>query len=107
MSHQISNGRIVETKPAPQVLPDLTAQLKAMEEMIAAQAEMIARLKSQPRGKGISGYSVSSGEKKGVNINGLRRFPIFLYVGEAEAILDDADRLRAFIKAHPELSRKG
>lgn len=48
------------------------------------------------------------GEKGGVSICGLQRFPVTLYANQWETILDNADRIRAFMSENAgKLKAKG
>ncbi len=46
------------------------------------------------------GVSIKVSEKGGVSIYGLGRFPVTLYKEQWAKLLDMADDIRAFIKAH-------
>jgi len=67
--------------------------LKTELERLRAENE---RLKSQ-RTRGIS---LRVSEKGGVSVYGLGRFPVTLYKEQWAKLLDMADDIRAFIKAH-------
>lgn len=47
-----------------------------------------------------------SNEKKCLSVYGLMVRPVTLYASQWERILDKANEMREFIKAHPELARK-
>ena len=46
------------------------------------------------------GVSLKVSEKGGVSVYGLGRFPVTLYQEQWTKLLDMADEIRAFIKAH-------
>ena len=46
------------------------------------------------------GVSLKVSEKGGVSVYGLGRFPVTLYKEQWTKLLDMADEIRAFIKAH-------
>jgi hypothetical protein len=53
------------------------------------------------------GVSLKVSEKGGVSVYGLGRFPVTLYKEQWTKLLDMADEIRAFIKAHePQLKAK-
>ena len=53
------------------------------------------------------GVSLKVSEKGGVSVYGLGRFPVTLYKEQWAKLLDMADEIRAFIKAHePQLKAK-
>lgn len=69
------------------------------------QAEILA-LKAQLAAKGKLAYKVSI--KGAVSIYGMGQFPATQYAEQWTRILDDADALRAFIKANDKmLAKKG
>lgn len=80
------------------ILPDLSqksnAELRAMiERMAEANAKKL---------------SLKVSAKGGVQLNGLRRFPVTFYAGEWEVILGMADDIRKFIAANKSvLATKG
>ena len=65
------------------------------EELERLRAENAA-LKAQSS----RGVSMKVSEKGGVSIYGLGRFPVTLYKEQWAKLLDMADDIRAFIKAH-------
>lgn len=78
-----------------------------------SQAEMLAKLNAamaqiealKAAGKRKTTLKVT--EKGGVSMYGLGRFPVTLYRGQWERLLDAAQDIRAFIEAHAsELSTK-
>ena len=66
-------------------------------ELERLRAENAALKASSARRVGVS-FKVS--EKGGVSVYGLGRFPVTLYKEQWAKLLDLADDLRAFIKAH-------
>jgi len=66
-------------------------------ELDRLRAENAALKASSARRGGVS-FKVS--EKGGVSVYGLGRFPVTLYKEQWAKLLDLADDLRAFIKAH-------
>jgi hypothetical protein len=66
------------------------------------QAEL-ARLRAENealKARGPRGISLRVSEKGGVSVYGLGRFPVTLYKEQWAKLLDLADEIRAFIKAH-------
>jgi hypothetical protein len=66
------------------------------------QAEL-ARLRAENevlKARGARGISLRVSEKGGVSVYGLGRFPVTLYKEQWTKLLDMADEIRAFIKAH-------
>jgi len=57
-----------------------------------------AALKASSARRGAVSFKVS--EKGGVSVYGLGRFPVTLYKEQWAKLLDLADEIRAFIKAH-------
>jgi len=66
-------------------------------ELDRLRAENAALKASSARRGGVS-FKVS--EKGGVSVYGLGRFPVTLYKEQWAKLLDLADEIRAFIKAH-------
>lgn len=56
-----------------------------------------AALKARPARGAVS---LKVGEKGGVSVYGLGRFPVTLYKEQWTKLLDMADEIRAFLKAH-------
>ena len=52
------------------------------------------------KARGPRGVSLKVSEKGGVSVYGLGRFPVTLYKEQWAKLLDMADEIRAFIKAH-------
>ena len=66
------------------------------------QAEL-ARLRAENealKARGARGISLKVSEKGGVSVYGLGRFPVTLYKEQWTKLLEMADEIRAFIKAH-------
>ena len=77
-----------------------TINTQALQGM--SQAELIAlvtAMATQPARK----LSFKVGEKGGISIYGLGRFPVTAYVAQWERILDAQDELKAFIVANEKL----
>jgi len=77
-----------------QVLPNLAAEIEALKAIVAKQQEMLA-LANKPKA-----LTMKVSEKGALSIYGLGRFPITLYRGQMERLLDHAPTIRAFIKAN-------
>lgn len=88
---------------SPRILPDLSQQLAAMQAQLTALASENASLRLSRSGK----LTFKVSEKTGaLMVCGMQKFPTTLYVSQWERILAAADDMRAFIAAHPELTRK-
>ena len=68
---------------------DLQAELERLREENAALKKGAAR-----------GVSLKVSEKGGLSVYGLGRFPVTLYKEQWVKLLDMADDIRAFLKAH-------
>ena len=64
------------------------------DELIAR----IAELEKQVSGKKTRGIEFKIGEKGGVSVYGLGRFPVTLYYEQWIRLLDSADSLRSFLE---------
>jgi hypothetical protein len=64
------------------------------EELLARIAELEKQAGSRPRG----GLEFRVGEKGGVSVYGLGRFPVTLYYEQWIRLLDAADTLRTFLE---------
>lgn len=54
------------------------------------------------------GLTLKVGNKGGISVYGLSRFPITMYLGQMERFLGHSEQIKAFIEAHrSELSVKG
>jgi len=79
-----------------------TVSLK--DRMAALEAEN-QRLREQSERSSVIRFKV--GEKGGVSMYGLGRFPVTLYVEQWQRLLDNADGIRAFIRENDgKLKRK-
>ena len=58
----------------------------------------IAELENQVGTKKQGSLEFKVGEKRGVSVYGLGRFPVTLYYEQWVRLLDSADRLRAFVE---------
>jgi hypothetical protein len=72
-------------------MPD--EDLKAELERLRSENEALKRGAAK-------GVSLKVSEKGGVSVYGLGRFPVTLYKEQWAKLLDMADEIRAFIKAH-------
>ncbi|HEU4382026.1 MAG TPA: hypothetical protein VFR85_00885 [Anaeromyxobacteraceae bacterium] len=78
------------------------------EEELKAELERLKAENAALKARGAKGLSLKVSEKGGVSVYGLGRFPVTLYLEQWTKLLDMADEIRAFIKAHEgELKRKG
>jgi len=64
------------------------------EELMARIAELEKQTGTRPRGS----LEFRVGEKGGVSVYGLGRFPVTLYYEQWVRLLDAADKLRAFLE---------
>lgn len=64
------------------------------EELLARIAELEKQTEKRPRGA----LEFRVGEKGGVSVYGLGRFPVTLYYEQWIRLLDTADTLRAFLE---------
>jgi hypothetical protein len=72
------------------ILPDL----KAFEALKAQVAQLEAQLKA----KGRLSFKVT--EKGAVSVYGLQRFPVTLYAGQWERVIEALPELQAFMREH-------
>ena len=72
--------------------------VEQMQAMIAALQAQNATMAAKVAAKETIHFKVS--EKKAVSIMGLQRFPVTLYAGQWERIIQNIDALKAFIEAH-------
>lgn len=79
---------------------DNGVSLKAMMAQNEALAKKLAELEAALASKGKRSMSFKVGEKGNLCIYGLQRFPFSFYRQQIEAILDNADAIRAFIKTN-------
>ncbi len=90
------------------ILPNLA---QAAAARIAELEAQIAAMKAQPQRKLTMKVTApkadGTGSSGAISVYGLGRFPVTLYAGSWERLLDSADDLRAFIKANAAIiSRK-
>ena len=82
---------------------EILAKLAAGESRVEEAANLLEHAEPAKRG---SLYCRVS-EKGAVSVYGLQRMPVTLYVDQRERLLDFADEVRLFLKAHDaELKRK-
>ena len=79
------------------VLPNLASELKAAQER-NAQLEALLAAANKPKA-----LSLKVSDKGAISVYGLGRFPITLYRGQMERLLDHAPTIRAFIQANAAL----
>jgi hypothetical protein len=65
-----------------------------------AELERLRAENAALKARGPRGVSLKVSEKGGVSVYGLGRFPVTLYKEQWAKLLDMADEIRAFIKAH-------
>ncbi len=70
------------------------------EDDLKAELERLRRENEALKRGATKGVSLKVSEKGGVSVYGLGRFPITLYKEQWTKLLDMADDIRAFIKAH-------
>ena len=70
------------------------------ENDLRAELERLRRENEALKRGGPKGVSLKVSEKGGVSVYGLGRFPVTLYKEQWTKLLDMADELRAFLKAH-------
>jgi len=78
----------------------MSESIQALVQKYGISEEDAAKLTAAPEGSKPNGFSLVVSAKKAISIYGLRRFPITLYRGEMETVLDHADEIRAFIVEH-------
>jgi len=66
------------------------------EDLMARIADLEKKLGSKPSGK----LEFKVGDKGGVSVYGLGRFPVTLYYEQWNKLLDAAEDLRAFLEAN-------
>jgi hypothetical protein len=67
---------------------------------VQAELERLRAENAALKARGTRGVSLKVSEKGGVSVYGLGRFPVTLYKEQWAKLLDMADEIRAFIKAH-------
>ncbi len=70
------------------------------EDDLKAELERLRRENESLKRGAAKGVSLKVSEKGGVSVYGLGRFPVTLYKEQWAKLLDMADDIRAFIKAH-------
>jgi hypothetical protein len=70
------------------------------DEDVRAELERLRAENEALKARGPRGISLKVSEKGGVSVYGLGRFPVTLYKEQWAKLLDMADEIRAFIKAH-------
>ena len=70
------------------------------DESLQAELERLKAENAALKAQSSRGVSMKVSEKGGVSIYGLGRFPVTLYKEQWAKLLDMADDIRAFIKAH-------
>lgn len=73
-------------------------------EAMRAELEQLKAENNKLKNKAVGGIKI--GPKGTVNLYGLGRFPISLYAQQWESLFERIDDVKAFIVAHPDLSRK-
>ena len=67
---------------------------------VQAELERLRAENAALKARGPRGVSLKVSEKGGVSVYGLGRFPVTLYKEQWTKLLDMAEEIRAFIKAH-------
>jgi hypothetical protein len=70
------------------------------EEELKAELEKLKAENAALKARGAKGVSMKVSEKGGVSVYGLGRFPVTLYQEQWLKLLDVADDIRSFIRAH-------
>ena len=70
------------------------------DDDVQAELERLRAENAALKARGTRGVSLKVSEKGGVSVYGLGRFPVTLYKEQWAKLLDMADEIRAFIKAH-------
>ena len=70
------------------------------EDDVQAELKRLRAENEALKARGPRGVSLKVSEKGGVSVYGLGRFPVTLYKEQWAKLLDMADEIRAFIKAH-------
>jgi hypothetical protein len=70
------------------------------EEDLRAELERLRKENEALKRGAAKGVSLKVSEKGGVSVYGLGRFPVTLYKEQWAKLLDMADEIRAFIRAH-------
>jgi hypothetical protein len=72
----------------------------ADDDTLKAELERLRAENAALKSRSNRGVSIRVSEKGGVSVYGLGRFPVTLYKEQWAKLLDLADDLRTFIKAH-------
>jgi hypothetical protein len=70
------------------------------DEDVQSEIERLRAENAALKAGGTRGVSLKVSEKGGVSVYGLGRFPVTLYKEQWTRLLDMADDIRAFLKAH-------
>jgi hypothetical protein len=70
------------------------------DEDVQSELERLRAENEALKARGQRGMSLKVSEKGGVSVYGLGRFPVTLYKEQWVKLLEMADEIRAFIKAH-------
>ena len=70
------------------------------DDDVQAELERLRAENEALKARGARGISLKVSEKGGVSVYGLGRFPVTLYKEQWTKLLEMADDIRAFIKAH-------
>ena len=70
------------------------------DDTLHAEVERLKAENAALKAQATRGVSMKVSEKGGVSVYGLGRFPVTLYKEQWTKLLDLADDIRAFIKAH-------
>ena len=94
------NGPGIGFKAAPAPVTSQDVKYQAVDAEIQAE---IARLRAENaalKARPAKGLSLKVSEKGALSVYGLGRFPVTIYKEQWFRLLDSADDIRAFIKAH-------
>ena len=70
------------------------------DEALQAELERLKKENATLKAQSSRGVSLKVSEKGGVSVYGLGRFPVTLYKEQWAKLLEMADDIRAFMKAH-------
>jgi len=76
------------------VLPNLQQEIETLKAMVAKQQELLA-IANKPKA-----LTLKVSEKGAISVYGLGRFPITLYSGQMQRLLDHAVVIRGFMEAN-------
>jgi hypothetical protein len=77
-----------------------TGRATMPDDALNAEVERLKAENAALKAQASRGASMKVSEKGGVSVYGLGRFPVTLYKEQWTKLLDMADDIRAFIKAH-------